>query len=80
MQEMVKQSIFLAMFGALLIYVLKQQEKRDVASELREQKYQEIITNLTNSLNIVDKVSADVEDIKKFIFANKNCRVGEVDR
>lgn len=55
----------LSMF--LLFYILKAQEKRDLKQEEREKNYQEIISKLTDKLDIVDEVKKDVEDIKQYI-------------
>ncbi|WP_341472802.1 BhlA/UviB family holin-like peptide [Anaerophilus nitritogenes] len=52
--------------------MLKTQEKRDVRQEEREKKYQEIILNLTDKLNLVEDVKKDVEDIKNYVFHRKD--------
>lgn len=53
-----------ALFVVLLFYVLKQQEKRDLKSEQREEKYQAIISEITQDLSCkVDKVVEKVEEI-----------------
>nr|WP_129600929.1 BhlA/UviB family holin-like peptide [Anaerophilus nitritogenes] len=56
----------------LIFYILKTQEKRDVRQEEREKKYQEIILNLTDKLNLVEDVKKDVEDIKNYVFHRKD--------
>lgn len=62
------QGIWAALSVGLIFYILKAQEKRDVHQEEREVKYQEIILNLTDKLNLVEDVKNDVEEIKEFIF------------
>jgi hypothetical protein len=66
--------IFALLFCYLLFYVLKTQEKRDEKSQLREEKYQGIICQnqiileeLTQKLNIIDDVKADLKDIKRCV-------------
>ena len=44
------------------------QEKRDLKQEEREKNYQEIISKLTDKLNIVEDVKKDVEEIKNYVF------------
>ncbi|MEG1142601.1 MAG: BhlA/UviB family holin-like peptide [Clostridia bacterium] len=52
---------------SLLFYILKAQEKRDLNQEERENKYQEIISKLTEKFTIVETIKKDVEDIKESI-------------
>lgn len=52
---------------ALIFYILKNQEKRDLCQEEREGKYQQIISNLTDKLNLVEDVKKNVEEIKNYI-------------
>ena len=62
MTQAVSQGLGYAMFVALFIWVLKKQEKRDTNSELRESKYQDIIGELTNTVNIkLDKLIERIE-------------------
>lgn len=50
-------------FG-LILYILKDQEKRDILQEQREEKYQEIIETMTCKLDILTRLSEDINDIK----------------
>ncbi|MCY6485391.1 BhlA/UviB family holin-like peptide [Clostridium aestuarii] len=59
------QGIWAALSVALIFYILKAQEKRDVKQEEREKNYQTIIGKLTEKLNIVEDVKKDVEEIKE---------------
>jgi len=62
------QGIWTVLTVALIFYILKNQEKRDLRQEEREKKYQEIISNLTDKLNLVEDVKKDVEEIKEYVF------------
>ena len=65
------QGIWTALTVALIFYILKNQEKRDLRQEDREKKYQEIISSLTDKLNLVEDVKKDVEEIKEHVFKNR---------
>lgn len=67
--------IFAILFCYLLLYVLKTQEKRDEKSQIREEKYQEIISEnqtileeLTQKFKIIEDVKEDVKEIKSCMF------------
>lgn len=62
------QGIWSALSIVLIFYILKMQEKRDLKQEERERNYQEIISKLTDKLNIVEDVKKDVEEIKNRVF------------
>ena len=63
------QGMWATLTVGLIFYVLKSQEKRDVRQEDRENKYQEIIINITEKLNLVEDVKKDVKDIKEYVFS-----------
>lgn len=69
--EAVSQGIWAVLSIFLLFYILKAQEKRDQKQEERENNYQNIISQLTDKLEIVDEVKKDVEDIKQYVMKNK---------
>lgn len=73
LQLAASQGIWAILSVCLIFYILKKQEKRDSNQEMRETKYQEIITNLTDKLDLVEDVKKDVEDIKDY-FLNKNLK------
>ncbi|WP_346936345.1 BhlA/UviB family holin-like peptide [Clostridium sp.] len=52
------QGVFAVFFAYLLFYVLKENSKR-------EGKYQEIIVDLTQRLNVIDDVKNSVDKIKE---------------
>ena len=56
----ISNGLFAVLFLGLLIYQLRD-------SRSREQKYQETIEKLGNSLEIVKQVKEDVEDIKVIV-------------
>ena len=56
----ISQGLGYVLFVWLLMYVLK-------TTDAREKKYQEVITALTDKLNIVDDVKKDVKEIKNKI-------------
>ncbi|WP_346877561.1 MULTISPECIES: BhlA/UviB family holin-like peptide [unclassified Clostridium] len=69
--QAVSQGIWAVLSIFLLFYILKAQEKRDQKQEERENNYQNIISQLTDKLEIVDEVKKDVEDIKQYVMKNK---------
>lgn len=60
----VSNGLFAVLFLGLLVYQLRD-------SRAREQKYQNTIEKLGNSLEIVKQVKDDVEDIKDKLNSNK---------
>lgn len=65
------QGIWATLSVALIFYVIKNQEKRDIRQEERENKYQDIISMLSNELSIVNGIKDDIKDIKDQLFFNK---------
>ena len=63
----ITQSIWAALSLVLIFYILKKQEQRDNVQFAREEKYQTIITNLSDKLNMVQELREDVKEIKKMI-------------
>jgi hypothetical protein len=60
----ITNGIFACLFVALLVYELKD-------SRTREKKYQNTIDTLGNRLQTVNKISQDVDEIKKVIVYKK---------
>lgn len=58
------QGIWALLSIALIFYVLKAQEKRDLRQEERENSYRKIIEGLSNTLNVVEDIKSDVSEIK----------------
>lgn len=61
------QGIWSALSVALIFYILKAQEKRDVKQEQREANYQSIIKNLTDKLGLLKEVKSDIKEVKEVI-------------
>lgn len=65
------QSIWAALSLALIFYILKKQEIRDKVQAEREVKYQEIIKNLTNRLEVLEDIKDKVEELKNEVVQQK---------
>lgn len=61
------QSIWAALSLALIFYILKKQDVRDRVQADREARYQDIINNLTDKLDILEGIESKVEELKKMI-------------
>lgn len=55
------QGVWALLSFTLIYYILKAQEKRDTKQDEREQKYQEIISDLTSKFEVIH---LDVKEIK----------------
>ncbi len=58
------QGIWTTLAIALIFYILKNQERRDLCQQERETKYQNVISSLTEKLNIIEDLKTDVVEIK----------------
>lgn len=58
LQLAASQGLWAVMFVGLLFYVLK-------ANSNREEKFQDIISNLTERLDVLDILKKDVDEIKE---------------
>jgi len=61
------QGIWTLLCVVLIFYIIKTQEKRDLRQEEREKNYQNIISALTDKLNVVEDIKNDVEQIKDYL-------------
>lgn len=61
------QGIWALLSIALIFYIIKTQEKRDLRQEERENNYQGIIAALTDKLNTVEEIKDDVAQIKDLL-------------
>lgn len=61
------QGIWAVVAVFLLIYIVKANEKRDLRQEEREKNYQELISTLTEKLEVLDMVRDDVAGIKEYV-------------
>ncbi|HCF37844.1 MAG TPA: hypothetical protein DER56_02025 [Thermosipho africanus] len=58
------QGVWALLSIVLIFYIIKTQEKRDLRQEEREKNYHNIISSLTDKLNLVEDIKEDVEQIK----------------
>ncbi len=58
------QGVWALLSIVLIFYMIKTQEKRDLRQEEREKNYHNIISSLTDKLNLVEDIKEDVEQIK----------------
>ena len=61
------QGFWAVLAVVLIFYILKAQERRDSKQQQREERYQELISELTLKLNTVESIKKEVEDIRKYI-------------
>lgn len=61
------QGIWAALSVTLIYYVLKAQEKKDSLQNEKEQKYQDIISKLTEGFSAIKDMQKDIIDIKSHI-------------
>ncbi len=59
------QGIWAALSIVLIFYILKAQERRDIRQDDRDHKYQKIILELTEKLEITKQILDYVSEIKK---------------
>lgn len=60
---MQSQGIWAVLFVFLLLYTIKKNDKLDELQEARERKYQELLTQLTVKLSIVNTVNEKLDTI-----------------
>ncbi len=58
------QGVWAALSIVLIFYILKAQEKRDQLQSEREEKYQQLISSLTDRLEIIEEIRKDIIHIK----------------
>lgn len=61
LKYVITQGIFAVLFVYLLMYVLKENSKR-------EDNYQDIIKELSQKFSMIENIQCDVSDIKSHIF------------
>ena len=66
-EQLASQGVWATLAIVLIFYILRAQEKRDKIQDEREMKYQEIIIDLTNQLNITKEIREDIDIIRKHI-------------
>lgn len=65
------QGIWAVLAVTLIFYILKAQEKRDLQQEKREQSYHNIISKLSDKLNLLDNIQNDIKEVKEYIKTEK---------
>lgn len=58
------QGIWAALSLVLIFYILKKQEQTEAIQADREKNYQNIISQLTSKLEVLDNISADLQLLK----------------
>lgn len=58
------QGIWAVLSVSLIFYILRSQEKRDQIQAAREEKYQNIISTLTDKLDAIEDIKTDISIIK----------------
>ena len=58
------QGLWAVLFVFLLLYTIKKNDKLDELQEARERKYQELLTQLTVKLSIVNTVNEKLDTIQ----------------
>lgn len=62
LQLFLPDGVWAVLSVALIFYILKAQEKRDVQQAEREQNYQQVITNLTVAAKGIDEIKKTLTD------------------
>ncbi|URZ04142.1 BhlA/UviB family holin-like peptide [Clostridium felsineum] len=61
------QGIWASLSIALIFYIIKAQEKRDIRQELREKNYEKIIFTLTKEFKTLENIKKDINELKENI-------------
>lgn len=59
-----EQGIWVLLSIALLLYILKKQEKRDAIQDEREKNYQRLLTELSDKFEVIQDIRKDIAEIK----------------
>ena len=66
------QGIWAVLAVFLLVYIVKENEKRDAKQEEREKNYQKIIEQLTEKFSVLDEVRTGICEIRNYIFTKED--------
>ena len=66
------QGIWAVLAVFLLVYIVKENEKRDAKQEEREKNYQKIIEQLTEKFSVLDEVRNGISEIRNYIFTKED--------
>ncbi|AIY85029.1 hypothetical protein BH721_14515 [Clostridium baratii] len=61
------QGIWTVLSIFLIVYILKVQERRDLRQEQREKNYITLINELTDKMDIINKIDNSIEKIEEKI-------------
>lgn len=67
-----EEGIWVLLSIALLMYILKKQEKQDSAQAEREKRYQTLLMELSEKFEIVSSIKDNVLEIREIIEKNKD--------
>ena len=67
-----EEGIWVLLSIALLMYILKKQEKRDSAQAEREKRYQTLLMELSEKFESVSSIKDNVLEIREIIEKNKD--------
>lgn len=65
------QGIWAVLAVFLLIYIVKSNERFATQQEERENKYQELISTLTEKFNVLSNIEKDITHVKEYILNGK---------
>lgn len=57
------QGIWTVLSVFLIFYILRSQDKKNQLQSIREEKFQQIILELTKKIDIVEEIKSDVKEI-----------------
>ena len=66
------QGIWAVLAVFLLVYIVKENEKRDAKQEEREKNYQKIIEQLPEKFSVLDEVRTGISEIRNYIFTKED--------
>lgn len=67
-EQVLANGLWAALFIGLMIYILKD-------ANIREQKYQKVISDLTNNIKLINEIKIDIKEIKEKLNDKKNKKV-----
>ena len=72
LETALSQGIWAVLAVFLLVYIVKENEKRDAKQEEREKNYQKIIEQLTEKFSVLDEVRTGISEIRNYIFTKED--------
>jgi hypothetical protein len=65
------QGVWTLLSFMLILFIIKNQEKLDLRQSERENKYQEIISDLTDKLHVICELRDDFKEMKSYVHKSK---------